>query len=169
MIIQSILVVIEALVSLLLVGIILLQKSKSEGLGLAFGSGMGESLFGSRTGNVLTKATVILGVVFMANTIALAMVYSGKQSGSLMQEYDNAQGGRPPMRAPSTAAPMAPAGIPEGAPAGVAPTLPGGAAQPVPEMPETTVQIPVAAQEDAPADMPASPAPDAAGGASAEN
>ena len=62
-------IVIEVVTALLLVGIILLQKSKGEGLGLAFGAGAGESLFGARAGNVLTRATVILGIVFMANSL----------------------------------------------------------------------------------------------------
>lgn len=71
-------VIIEALVSLLLIGIILLQKSKSEGLGMAFGAGMGESLFGARAGNVLTKATIVLGVIFLANTLFLGVLFAKK-------------------------------------------------------------------------------------------
>ena len=39
---------IEAIISVLLIGIILLQKSKDEGLGLAFGAGVGETDFGGR-------------------------------------------------------------------------------------------------------------------------
>ena len=84
-ILKYLLISVEALVSLLLIGIILLQKSKSEGLGMAFGSGMGETLFGSRAGNVLTKGTVILAVIFMVTTIALGMVFSGSaQNESLL-------------------------------------------------------------------------------------
>ena len=41
----------------LLIGLILIQRSKNEGMGgLAMGAGMGEALFGSRAGNVLTRA-----------------------------------------------------------------------------------------------------------------
>jgi len=47
-VVRAILVFVEVLTSLLLIGVVLLQKSKDEGLGLSFGSGMGESLFGSR-------------------------------------------------------------------------------------------------------------------------
>lgn len=72
------LLVIEVVCCLLLIGVILLQKSKGEGLGLAFGAGMGESLFGSRAGNVLTRATVVLSIVFLLNTLALALLFSGR-------------------------------------------------------------------------------------------
>ena len=49
-IIRTLLIILEAACSLSLIGLILLQKSKNEGLGLAFGSGGGDSLFGARAG-----------------------------------------------------------------------------------------------------------------------
>jgi len=66
--------VVEVICCLLLVGVILLQRSKSQGAGLAFGAGMGETLFGAQAGNVLTKTTVILAIVFLVNTTVLAML-----------------------------------------------------------------------------------------------
>ncbi|MDD4735979.1 MAG: preprotein translocase subunit SecG [Kiritimatiellae bacterium] len=119
-IVKYLLISIEAIVSLLLIGIILLQKSKSEGLGMAFGSGMGETLFGSRAGNVLTKGTVILTVVFIVTTIALGIVFSGDtQSKSLLGAPEAV-----PVQqaAPMQSSPMAqqmPAAVP--APVAVAP------------------------------------------------
>ncbi len=71
-------IIVEVLCCLMLIGLILLQKSKSEGLGMAFGAGVGESLFGARAGNVLSKATVILGIVFMANTLLLGIIFAQK-------------------------------------------------------------------------------------------
>lgn len=72
------LIVLEILVSILLTLVILVQPSKGGGgLGGALGGGgMGEQLFGARTGNVLTKATVILATVFLVNTMGLAFLYS---------------------------------------------------------------------------------------------
>ena len=64
--------VIEIIVCFLLGGIILLQKPKDGGLGVSFGGGMGESLFGAQMGNVLTKATVILAIIFLLNTLVLS-------------------------------------------------------------------------------------------------
>ena len=75
----GVLIVVEILVSILLTLIILVQPSKSRGgLGgaLGGGGGMSEQLFGARTGNVLTKATIVLATLFLANTVALAMIYS---------------------------------------------------------------------------------------------
>jgi len=76
-VLRSFLLLVEVLCSVLLISLILLQRSKSEGLGTAFGGGMGESLFGSRAGNVLTKMTVILGSVFLLNTLVLGILYTG--------------------------------------------------------------------------------------------
>lgn len=76
-ILTGLLIVLEILVSILLTLIILVQPSKSAGLGGALGGGgMSEQLFGARTGNVLTKMTIIFAAVFLINTIALAAIYS---------------------------------------------------------------------------------------------
>src|ERR1035437_7865355 len=84
--VKAILIFIEIISSILLIVIILLQRSKSEGLGLAFGSQMGESLFGARAGNVLVKATVWMGIIFLVNTTVLAKIYSKGTSPSLISE-----------------------------------------------------------------------------------
>lgn len=82
LVLKALLIVVLVLCCLMLIGLILLQKSKSEGLGLAFGAGAGESLFGARAGNVLSKATVILGIVFMASSLALGVLFAQGQNGS---------------------------------------------------------------------------------------
>jgi preprotein translocase subunit SecG len=73
-ILKAILVVIEVVTCFLLIGLILIQKTKSQGAGLAFGASMGESLFGAQTGNVLTKVTVWLTIIFLVNTTILALM-----------------------------------------------------------------------------------------------
>lgn len=83
-VVRVVLLIVEVLVCLLLAAIILVQQSKSQGLGVAFGGGMGESLFGSRAGNVLTKTTIILASVFVANTIALGILFSQRESTSIL-------------------------------------------------------------------------------------
>ena len=52
-VLTALLVVVEIVSAVLLIGVILIQKTKSQGMGLAFGSGMGESLFGAQIGNVI--------------------------------------------------------------------------------------------------------------------
>jgi len=76
-ILKVFLIIIEVFTSVLLIGVILLQKAKDEGLGLAFGAAMGETLFGSRAGNVLTKITIGLAVVFLVNTMLIGLMVSG--------------------------------------------------------------------------------------------
>ncbi len=82
---KTLFIVVEVLTCLLLIGLVLLQKSKSEGLGLAFGGGTGESLFGARAGNVLSKATVVLGIVFLANSLLLGMIFAQKDAALMDQ------------------------------------------------------------------------------------
>lgn len=111
--VKAILILIEIISSILLIVIVLLQRSKSEGLGLAFGSQMGESLFGARAGNVLVKATVWLGIIFLVNTTVLAKIYSKGTSPSLISESNfpvpmgrQAPVGQPANQPPAPDAPM---------------------------------------------------------------
>lgn len=109
----SLLLIVEVLSAFLLVVVILAQKSKDQGLGMAFGSGMGESLFGSRAGNVLTRMTITLAAVFMLTTIALGILFAkGKTggTGSIMEKADRQ--------------PVAPAAAPVAAAPSAAPTMP---------------------------------------------
>jgi len=57
--------------SLLLIGLVLIQPAKSGGMGAAFG-GIGESVFGGKAGSHLTKATVVMTALFFVLTLALA-------------------------------------------------------------------------------------------------
>ena len=82
-------------VSLLLIGLILIQPSKSGGMGAAFG-GIGESMFGGKAGSHLTKATVWLTAVFMVLSLALAVLighgYRMETAGSgVSRELDSAK------------------------------------------------------------------------------
>ncbi len=119
-ILRVLLIVIEVVTSLLLIGVILLQKSKSEGLGLAFGSGMGETLFGSRAGNVLSKITVTLALVFLVNTAFLGMLFTNAHETSIIDERT----ADAPLAAPAPVAPEpAPSVAPTMVPPSAAPTL----------------------------------------------
>ena len=60
--------------ALLLVLVVLIQDDQGQGIGGMFGGGEGSSPFGSRTGNVLTKFTSILGAVFLVAAFALAWI-----------------------------------------------------------------------------------------------
>ncbi len=56
-------------VSLLLIGLVLLQKNRGAGLSGAFGGVGGHSAFGTKTGDFLTWITVALVAVFLLLTV----------------------------------------------------------------------------------------------------
>lgn len=131
LIFKILLIAVETICSFLIIGVILLQKSKGEGLGMAFGAEMGESIFGARASNVLVKITIWLGTIFILNTVILAMIYTNASPHSIL-------GGRP--RAP----------VEQSAPASPGPSLPAMPTMPAPVSPlpqspqETTPQTPAA-------------------------
>ncbi|MDT8389166.1 MAG: preprotein translocase subunit SecG [Lentisphaeria bacterium] len=81
--------VLEVLVSVMLIGIVLIQQSKSQGGLGALAGGQTESVFGAATGNVITKATVTLAAVFLANTLVLAILTS--QAGATAKAASRAE------------------------------------------------------------------------------
>ena len=116
--------VVEVVVCLLLAGIILLQKPKEGGLGGVIGGGMAEAAFGADAGNVLIKGTIILGAVFLLNTLALARFTSTVHSKSVMSSVEAPA---PVQQAPVMPAPEMPAAAPAApaaAPAAPAPAAP---------------------------------------------
>ena len=61
------------IVAILLVLLVLVQNDEGGGLGGMFGGGSA-SAFGSRSGNVLTKTTTILGSMFLIISLGLALM-----------------------------------------------------------------------------------------------
>lgn len=78
------LMIFQAVVSVLLIVIVLLQFGKGAEAGLMSGGG-GESLMtGAQQGNILSKATVVLSILFMGNSVLLAKIQSEKAGSSLL-------------------------------------------------------------------------------------
>lgn len=147
-IVKGFLIVVEVLSCVLLIGIILLQKAKDEGLGLAFGAAMGETLFGSRAGNVLTKITIGLAIVFLVNTLLIGvMISGGGGAGSVTDSLPSA-----PAAPVQPAAPLMPtAGGEAAAPTETVPLTAAPGAATVPATPAAEAPVPV------PAPAPAAP------------
>ena len=74
--------VLFALVAVLMVLVILMQRPKSEGLGAAFGAGVTENIFGAQTTNVLVKFTTWLAAIFFMLTFALSVLYAHQSTAS---------------------------------------------------------------------------------------
>jgi preprotein translocase subunit SecG len=70
------------LVSLFLVLIVLMQKSKDGGMGATLGGGMAEATFGAETGNVLSRSTIYAAVLFFLLSLVLYMgrIYERKHA-----------------------------------------------------------------------------------------
>ena len=82
----GLLYVIEVVVCLMLALVVMLQKPKEGGLGGAIGGGMLEASLGADAGNVLIKSTIVLGTIFLLNTLVLARLTSTIHSRSLMAQ-----------------------------------------------------------------------------------
>ena len=79
------LAVLYVLSCFLLLLVVLLQQGKGGDMASAFGGGGSQTAFGARAGaTVLTKATAVLGVLFMLGAIVLG-VMGQRGPGSLMR------------------------------------------------------------------------------------
>jgi len=90
------------LTCLLLLLVVLLQQGKGGDMASAFGGGGSQTAFGARAGaTVLTRATTILGALFMIGAIMLG-IFGRQGPGSLMRGVG---GPAPTTSAPAPAAP----------------------------------------------------------------
>ena len=92
--------------------VIMMQRSKQEGLGAAFGGGITDSVWGAQTSNVLVRATVWAAIIFFVLSILLARLYSHRatltEEGSSVQQQLALPLAKPPTPAPVAPAPVTP-------------------------------------------------------------
>jgi preprotein translocase subunit SecG len=115
----NILLVTEAIVAVLMMLVILMQRPKSEGLGAAFGGGVTENIFGAQTTNVLTTATTWLASIFFILVLALSVLYAHRGAPDsavrreLMKSAAATKAASPaPAKAVEKTAPVVPAATP---------------------------------------------------------
>jgi preprotein translocase subunit SecG len=72
-ILGTVLLVFFIIVAILLVLMVLIQTEEGDSLGGIFAGGS-NSAFGSRSGNVLTRATTVLGALFLIISLGLALL-----------------------------------------------------------------------------------------------
>lgn len=75
--------IVHVLSCILLIIAVLLQSGKDAGLSGAFGMGGGQTIFGARAGDVMSKVTVVLAVTFMATCLLFTRVRPGGGSSML--------------------------------------------------------------------------------------
>jgi preprotein translocase subunit SecG len=73
----AVLLIIHLFVTMALIGVVLIQRSEGGGLGIGTSQGMGSFMSGRGTANLLTRATAILATMFMALSLALALMNRG--------------------------------------------------------------------------------------------
>ena len=96
-------VTLYVLAGLLLLLVVLLQQGKGGDMATAFGGGGSQTAFGARAGaSVLTRATTVLGVLFMIGALLLAIL-GQRGPGSLLSGVGN------PAPAPASAPAPVPA------------------------------------------------------------
>ena len=92
------LLIVQTLIAASLVGVILVQRSEGGGLGIGSSQGMGSFMGGRGTANLLTRTTAILGTLFFALSLSLALMNRGTVGSN-----------RSVLDAPATSAPALPA------------------------------------------------------------
>jgi preprotein translocase subunit SecG len=87
-----ILLVFFIIVAVLLILLVLAQNEEGDSLGGIFAGGSG-SAFGSRSGNVLTRATTVLGALFLIISLGLALLNRGPTGSGVEIQARNLEGG----------------------------------------------------------------------------
>ena len=145
----------------LLLLVVLMQRPKQEGLGAAFGSQMTDQVFGAQTTDVLKKATVLFGSLFMILCFTLGVLINAQHAKS-----ETRLTGKEKVEeavAPESTVPAAPAPAESTVPAAPAAETPAAPAAPAAETPAAPAEpaAPAAPAAETPAE-PAAPAAPAA-------
>lgn len=83
--------IIHVIVCFMLIGVILLQAGRGQGLGGAtFGGGNVQSLFGTKGSIFLQKATTVAAIVFMLTSLTLSYLETRKMKSLLEMERPGA-------------------------------------------------------------------------------
>ena len=80
------LMIFQVVITIILIALVLLQFGKGAEAGLLSGGG-GESIMtGAQQGNILSKATVVVSVLFMANCILLSKLQADKAGTTIFDD-----------------------------------------------------------------------------------
>jgi preprotein translocase subunit SecG len=86
---QSFFIIIISLVSIFLICLILIQRGRGGGLAGAFGGMGGQSAFGAKAGDVFTRATVFVVVIWFLLCISSILLLSRVQQGGLINRLSD--------------------------------------------------------------------------------
>lgn len=158
--VENVILTVHLILAVLLIGVVLLQRSEGGGLGM--GGGGGGVMTGRQAANALSRLTWIFAIGFIITSVTLTVIAArNASSGSIVDQLDLGGGATAP-------ASNAPSGLENYAPPpGVGQPVVPGAAQPPATAP--AAEAPAAAASTAPvtapvtppaAEAPAAPAPE---------
>lgn len=82
----TVILVAHVLLALALVGVILLQRSEGGALGIGGGGSGGGMMSGRGAASLLTRATAIAATLFFVTSLALSILVSGDERGSIVDD-----------------------------------------------------------------------------------
>ena len=97
---EHILLVVHVFIAAALIGLVLLQRSESDGFGM--GSGSGSNLLSGRaTANLLTRLTSIVAGLFLLNSLVLSVMAAHDRAPSIVDTIEQQQKAAAPTPAPA--------------------------------------------------------------------
>jgi preprotein translocase subunit SecG len=132
--VRWILTCIQVFSSLVIVGLVLLQRGKGAEAGAGFGAGASGTVFGARGATTaLSRATAVFAAIFMINSLALTYLGTSTSKQEEAQKTILDQAAAPPAKPAPAPGGSAPSPVPT-APAPAAPTqTPAPPAAPAPK------------------------------------
>ena len=104
---STVLLIIQLIISLILTGLILVQRSEGGALGIGGGGG-GGLMSGRSATNSISRMTWILGTIFIINCLALSVVFNlENQNTSLIDDTNAVAPLTAPVDSPDTTNPLA--------------------------------------------------------------
>ena len=140
---ENVVLTIHLILALLLIGVVLLQRSEGGGLGMGGGGG---AMTGRAAATALAKLTWIFAGAFICTSIALTIIAAEKSAGSSVVDQF---GGTAPAEAPAKSAP-APSDLLPPVPADAPLAPPRADAQPSDAKPADAAPVDTAPVESAP-------------------
>lgn len=118
---MEIVLMLYVLIAISMTALILLQQGKGADMGASFGAGSSQTVFGAAgSASVLVKVTMVLGAIFFATSLGLAV--HAKQQASKIGLIPGVAA--EVVKAPVGDIPVAPASAPAAAPASAAADMP---------------------------------------------
>ena len=104
---STVLLIVQLIVSIILTGLILVQRSEGGALGIGGGGG-GGLMSGRSATNSIARMTWILGTIFLINCLALSVVFNMEnQNTSLLDDTNAVAPLTSPVDSPDTTNPLA--------------------------------------------------------------